>query len=455
MDSTQAISILQNDPDSEKRREAIDYLILSRDYSRDVLYALAIGLEDPDDGIKDLCCRILANIPKEYADNAGYVLAPLITHENIEIRNLAGDILLNIGTDAVKWLTPYLGDSDRSSRQFAVELLGKIGDPSAADEIARHLGDSDLNFVNAAIEALGKMKAHEYIDDIAAMYSIEDFKPTIIEAIGRMCSPKSQEFLLQVMKSEEDPFYRLAAIDALATCGDDIEICTEMISQMASEKEELQLILLRTVYAISSRVSEFLELPDGLRHVAQKALFDHDIEMRNAGIVALGSYYIDSDIPGLVNEAMRNNSTTQRHILLNLLANSGPLIVSKFFVLYCSSSAPDGTDIEFFSHLPSLWPSVAEENKRPAIESIINVIFTFPKGYSNEIIEILAKVEYDMVLEELRKILQSDNTEYVDNAMDIIHDLKLKELSVELTANAFQSKRLTQKATEIAVELNR
>ena len=102
-----------------------------------------------------------------------------------------------------------------------------------------------------------------------------------------------------------------------------------------------------------------------------------------------------------------------------------------------------------------LFRSVAEENKRPAIESIINVIFSFPKGYSNEIIEILTKVEYDIVLEELRKILQSDNTEYVDNAMDIIHDLKLKDLTDELTANAFQSKRLTQKATQIAVDLNK
>lgn len=455
MDSSTAISILQNDPDSEKRREAIDYLILSREYSREALYALVIGLEDPDDGIKDLCSRVLSNVPKEFADNAAYVLVPLITHENIEIRNLAGDILQNIGSEAVKWLTPYLGDSDQASRQFAIEILGKIGDNSAADEIARHLSDTDTNFVNAAIEALGQMKSSEYLNQITSLYSNEDLKPTIIESVGRICSPQSQEFLLRVMKTEKDPFYRTAAIDALAGCGDDIEICKEMISQMACEKIELQLILLRTIYAISARVQEFLELPSELRHVAQEALFDNDTEMRNAGLLALGSYYIDSDIPGLVNEAMCNNSKTQRHILFNLLANSNPRIVSKFFVLYCSSSAPDGTDIEFFSHLPSLWSSVAEENKRPAIETIVNVAFTYPKGYSNEILEVLTKVEYEMLIEELRKILQSDNTEYVDNAMDIIHELKLIELSADLTANAFQSKRLTQKATQIAVDLKK
>jgi hypothetical protein len=288
---------------------------------------------------------------------------------------------------------------------------------------------------------------------LIACYENEELKPTVIEAIGNICSPKSQDFLLKVMKSEDDVFYRTSAIDSLAVCGDDIEICRAMIQQMTNESEELQFILLRTIYAISYRLQEFLELPTALRHIAQNALLQTDSDVRYAGLIALGSYYIDSDIPGLINEAMQNNSQSQRHILHNLIANSAPRVVQKFFVLYCSSSAPDGTDIEFISHLPSLWSSVAEENKRIIIETIVDIAFTFPKGYSSEIIELVSKVQYEYVLDEIRKKLQSDNTEYVDNAMDIVRELKFKEIAEQLVQNSYQSKRLNLKAATIADEL--
>jgi len=99
---------------------------------------------------------------------------------------------------------------------------------------------------------------------------------------------------------------------------------------------ELQVILLKTIYAISYRLEEQIELPENLRYVAHKALSEEDIDFRGAGLVALGNIYYFQDIPFLVGEAIRKLPDTQQLILTNLLSYSSPEVVKEFFGLYCS-----------------------------------------------------------------------------------------------------------------------
>ena len=83
------------------------------------------------------------------------IMASLIGNDDIAMRNLAAKVLISIGEPAVRYLIPYLRDSSKDVRKFAVDILGRIGSEEPLFELFPLLKDSDPNVRNATVEALG------------------------------------------------------------------------------------------------------------------------------------------------------------------------------------------------------------------------------------------------------------------------------------------------------------
>ena len=223
MNIDNVLHLLIHHPDPKIRKNAAEELSNSGELSRYVLEGYAQGLCDSDSGVKDICARALANAPEEKLSEVAIVMSPLIAHNDIEIRNLASDILLNIGIPAVEPLLSFLEDSSFEVRQFAVDILGKIAHPSALPYIYDLLGDPEIVVKTSAIEAIGNMRELDSFYTLAALYdeANEDTKPVIIEAIGKIGGAEAQDFLINLLKVEEDIFIQTTCIDALALGGED------------------------------------------------------------------------------------------------------------------------------------------------------------------------------------------------------------------------------------------
>ena len=108
MTINEALNIIQENSSSEGRRNAFEFIIDSKIYNEDIIHLLASGLVDEYRGVRDICSRGLSQIPSEYAHYVAFMVVPLIAHNDIEIRNLAGDLLLNLKDKSVDALLPRM-----------------------------------------------------------------------------------------------------------------------------------------------------------------------------------------------------------------------------------------------------------------------------------------------------------------------------------------------------------
>lgn len=448
--SEEIYTILKTSENPPDRYDAAEKLLNSGDYSPGAIEAFARGMLDSDLGVKDICSRALTNAPKEAASLVASTIAPLIKSEIIEVRNLAGDILNNLGTAAVEHILPYFDDDDAHDRQFAVDIIRNIGDVSVLPKLYQRLDDTNENVKNSAIEAIGSIRSADSIDILTQLYEKEeDLKPTIIESIGKIGGALAQDFLISKLRNEEDYFLQSACIDALALGGEDPTICETLLSELPHSPYEMQPILLKTIFAIAFRQEITIKLSPELRPVAQRSLTDDDPDIRAAGLIALGEEYYEDDVDGLVEEVLRDNPETQQQILYILLSNSSAKTVERFFNRFCTFSNPDGTDLEFLSFIPVFWEHTKEENKPAVVNTMMNLVYSKPKGYSAEIIEILIKSDRDLVLNKMQDILENGKNDQIDDMLDNLSFVRLHELDATLKKLAETKPQFKSKIDEL------
>ncbi|MDW8219408.1 MAG: HEAT repeat domain-containing protein [Bacteroidota bacterium] len=419
-------------PDAALRRRAAEELMEAGSVSEDAISAFAKGLTDPDKGVRDICALALARIgnSQTHTHFVAEAVVPLITHESLEVRNLAGDILIKLGPGAADALYPYLRDPISDNRKFACDIIGLSNNPSAIPYVRAILTDTDSNVRCAAIEALGFLKASELLGDIIAMYDDETVRPYVVAAAGSIGGKHAQDFLLKVMDESDDEFIQIAAIDALAVCADDIGIAHKLLQLLPSASPDVQVVLLRTVYSIAFRLKISIDLPHGLRSVAQQALMDDDPDTRISGLLALGKLYEEEDIPALLHEMHYNNPETQQHILSIVLNHSSPAVVREFFE-QVFTSLPETHIVqvpELLGFLTSIIPTAATDNAAIALQTISRYYQSAIPDHRREIIEFLLAVDRHEVVRLLSDEITSGQQHRVEDAIQFAEFYNIREI---------------------------
>lgn len=448
MDRKEKINDLMFHQDANVRRAAAESLLDKEDFDREILEAFVHGVLDPDPGVKDICSRALSKAESEDAYKAAIFIAPFIAHRDIEVRNLCSDILHRIGEPALEPLLPFLEEEDDFVRQFALDIVGAIGNEKAKEAITKLLDDKDPNVRSSAVEAIGNLRFQDKVEDIISRFNKEeDLNPIIIESLGKIGSKRAEEFLSNIIRNEDDFFLKTAAIDSFSLCGSDYDICVELMNQLDSTPDELQTTLLKTIYAIAFRNEYEIILPEELRYVAHKALNEDDEDFRGAGLVALGNSYKPEDVSSLMNEVLHYNEDTQQMILYNLLVNSPKEIIRPFFKEFLASPIPDGTFLEFFSLFIPFWEEVNQENADEVIDVLFDDVFTISKRHAEELIEMLLQLHREKTLSKLKENLQTEDMDVLDDTIDIIGTLELRELYEDLESlkeKDFSTKKINE-----------
>ncbi|MBM2817010.1 MAG: hypothetical protein HW421_3772 [Ignavibacteria bacterium] len=406
--------------DIDALRQMAESVLTNKVYDTFALMALVKGLYVEDNGIKDVCSRALSYPPVEFASEAARLTSECIREEDIEIRNLAADILINIGNPACEHLIQYLSDEDNDVRKFACDVLGLVGDESAVDAILALFDDSDENVIFAAYEAVGNIKSPKALEKLLAQYGkYDDLKPVIIEAAGKIGGTEAQGFLINTMKTEADMLLQTTCIDALSMSGSDLNICDYLLLELPWTPTELQPMLLKTIYAIAYRQNLKIEFPSPLRDVARNALMDDDEDIRMSGLLALGDEYFEDDVPCLIKITLQNNPDVIQQILFNLISNSDESILRFFVEKIYQENFTNETIGEFFQYLPDIMNSFSKEKKESVINILFDIMVKYPMPGNIELAEILSKISRDYILAKA-KCLSIDSSQELDDLINAI-----------------------------------
>ncbi len=434
MSVEELIEQLADAPDARDRRIAAEDLAAPEYTSEAVIDALISGLSDQDKGVRDACANALTRDPHSMTEyKAGGIqrgVASLIGDPDIEIRNLAGDVLFRLGQAAAPGLAEWLNDT-ADNIKFACDLMGAMNYGGPVDAITELLAHEDANVRGSAIETLGKLQHDGAMDGLLELYDQDEaLRPHIIDAVGSIGGPRAESFLLGTIASD-DEFLQVASIDALAGGATGVAVAHRLMELLPEAAAPIQGILLTSIYSIALRFDENIELPITLRAAAYAALADSDADVRVAGLLGLGSEYVAADIPSLLTELNRRESETRRQILMVALGYSSLATVETFIAELLRYFADDGvTLLEILSDAGEVFIQMDDERRRVFLDTLFNQLDTAPQ-VRTEIIELVCSLAPQRAVAVLRRELHSDDQERRDSARMLARQFNLGEVLTE------------------------
>ncbi len=239
---------LQSD-DPNLRREEIEKFFYDTP-DNETLKDLVKLIEDPDKGVRNSLAILLTTTEN---CNAAQYLVEYVSSEDISVRNLAGDILLKNADKSVKALTSYIDAGNDDDKKFCIDLLGLIGNSDSCDKIIEVLKtNTDQNVILACLESLGNLKCNSATESIKKFfYKDELYKPTVIEALGKIGSRDVQEFFVEIYE-KEDELTQYAIIESIGLTGD-CDSLGMLINELKKSGSFMIGALLNSIFEIKER----------------------------------------------------------------------------------------------------------------------------------------------------------------------------------------------------------
>ncbi len=264
------------DPNPDERRRAAEEL-LNADLTEDLIRQLAKLLEDEDKGVIDAVSFTLAynGHPK-----IPYEVVPYVSSPNIIVRNLAGDILLKIGSPAIPAMVDYIDVGNDDDKKFVIDLLGLMNDTTPIPKILQVMAENkNDNVILACIEAMGHLKYPGALNEIIALYHANElFKPTCIEALGNIGTDETLGFMLQQYPNE-DELTKFSIIESLGLVGNE-ETFFFLIAELRKTEGPLKWPIIESIYKLKERYHLDIPFDENIKNSILSTLLEAELKYK-------------------------------------------------------------------------------------------------------------------------------------------------------------------------------
>ena len=289
-------------------------------------------LEDGDKGVRNAVDLMLSVNPSPQIPEH---LVKYLSSPNISTRNLAGEILLKIGSSSVETMLDhvYLGSDD--DKKFIVDLLGLIGNPKAAPEILELLIiNKNDNVIMACIEALGNLKCKDALDYIILLYDRNElYKPTLIEALGKIGTQKSLDFILSKY-NDEDSLTKFSMIESLGLVGNQ-ESFYFLIAELNNTEGALVWPIIESIYLLKTKYNLDVPFDEKMKNLILQTIEEADAKYRKTAVklvvafegaditkACMNIFGEDYETDEIIKPRMTENPKRFFEIFISLLKNS-------------------------------------------------------------------------------------------------------------------------------------
>ncbi|MBA4252223.1 MAG: hypothetical protein C0425_11445 [Chlorobiaceae bacterium] len=241
------------------------------------------GKEINDDEVKfiasllmhdDLAVRNKSAVMLSSSDNplTPSILSMLISSKEIYVRNLSGEILVNLGEKATRALVNHLPSSNADDQKFIIDLLGLIKDTSATEAILKVLHKSENeNVILACFETLGNFASDDYVDVLIEFYDKNEvYKAGIIDALLKIGSPKVLDFI-QTRYSDEDELTKFLMLECLGVIGDE-KTFFFLLSEVTQLKEPLIWPAISSLRKLKDKLGYDIPFDEKMKNAVMKTL---------------------------------------------------------------------------------------------------------------------------------------------------------------------------------------
>ncbi len=404
-------------------KEALYYLFDFKTYTNELAIIVSNLITSSDRGIQSLAVDCLLYLPEEFKETVSETVAPLIKHNDIVIRNIASDILSHYSDICYDYLKPLFNDCSPEVRCFALDVWGNIGSSKNWEIVAEMLNDTDKNVVISSIITLGNIGITDAVPKlIEKYYADDDFKPFVLNALGKIGGIESHDFLMRRLNSEADLFQLYVCIEALGRLSEDPSFIDFLLARLPRESKQMRPYILKAIFNVGARVFNGKKFPDTIREIARESLKEDELDIRKAALVAMGKVYDLQDIDYLTLEMSRLDTETKDLIVQNVMLNSPPEVVPDFIE---KISLQKDSGLIFSNLIPFYardWEKYSENHKLSLMESVLNLIDELPQNVINDCCDLFDFKSHNLFLQTFG---------YVKNNSIFVSGDKLEQIALK------------------------
>jgi HEAT repeat protein len=397
-----------NSEDPAKKSSAIESL-MDVELDDEIIEILCALVEDPDKGIRNSVDMTLSFNPSPHIPS--YLVKYIASH-NISTRNLAGEILLKIGSKAVDAMVAFVDNSSDDDQKFIIDILGLIGDPKCAGSISKVLDvNTNDNVILACIEALGNLKYIGALDALFQIYeSNELFRPTVIEALGKIGSKKALDFVMSKYNEEEE-LVKFSIIESLGLIGDEQSFYF-LISELNETSSPIISPIIASIFELREKYGFDVPFDDRVKKAILQTIYESEPQYKKAA-VNLMSAFDDEEIIAACLKIYGEDFELDEIIR--------PKIFEKPLVLFNALPALIHELPENLMKLLELTKEIIDENSVEIINTLAgiqrrNISDSFTKCLDNPdeevrklAVELLFTVDQNIAILFIDKMLDDDN----------------------------------------------
>lgn len=219
-------------------------------------------------------------------------ILPLLSSDEAPVRNVAMDILREIGVDSIESMQPYLRGDDSDLRIFIADIIGYCRSPKAALMLSDALlKDPEVNVRYQAAVSLGNLAFPDSISTLCqAMHDEEWVQFAVVEALAKINDPAAINALITLL-SQSSMLVSAAIIDALGELGD-IKIIPLLFNSLENVSMALRHKIVKAIVQILNGRSLTLLAPksqERLRAYLLDALTDNEEDTQIAALTGLSA----------------------------------------------------------------------------------------------------------------------------------------------------------------------
>jgi len=284
--------LLQLKSEDAAIRTAAAESLMYESLTLDLVEALTALVEDQDKGMRNAVSLSLSYNGNE---KIPYILVKYISSKDISVRNLAGEILLKIGSAAVESLVGYIDKGNDHDKKFVIDILGLIGDSSAYSKIAQVMKENENeNVILACVEAIGNLARSDAVEDLIGIYNQSElYKPMVVEAFGKIGCEEAREFIISRYRTE-DVITQFAMIESLGLIGN-METFFFLLNELNSTEGALVWPLLESIYSLKEKFNFDVPYDERMKNLILLTIAEAEIKYKKAA-AQLVSEFNDSDV---------------------------------------------------------------------------------------------------------------------------------------------------------------
>ena len=219
-------------------------------------------------------------------------LLPLLRSDEAPVRNVAMDILREIGSDSIESIQPYLQNDDVDLRIFITDILGYCRTHQSCLLLCRALlKDPEVNVRYQAGVSLGTLAFPEAVSSLCqAMHDEEWVQIAVVEALAKIKDYSAVSALVKLL-TQASPLVSSAIVDALGDMGD-VKSIPLLFSSLENVREALRHKIVKAIVQILGGKGLSLlagKSQERMRAYMLDALTDNDEDILMASLQGLSS----------------------------------------------------------------------------------------------------------------------------------------------------------------------